>query len=233
MGLLPYFYGASDRTSLIGKSNKSAASSRVSQNKSPSGRGSKNPPMLKATIQAQHRFRFSANGSAFSGTISYEDLADLMCVAVTSTSASRLFDAVKLKEVEIWACNSAGDASNTAEIEFLETLIIGGPGVTYSDTAMGLQNIAHVHAKPPPGSRLAGWLSNTTGSSGTDVNLFRLAVPKGGIVDIVLEVCMYDNDTAINVTGTVAGASAGKTYCRPLDSAQNTAILLPISWDFI
>lgn len=189
--------------------------------------------MLKATIQAKHRFRFVANGSSYSGSISFDDLADLMCVATGATAAFRLFDAIRLREVEIWACNAAGDASNTVEVEFLETAIIGGPGATFSDTAMGLQNIAHVCCKPPKNSRLDLWLNNATGLSGNDVNLFRLAVPKGGIVDIVLEGCFYDNDATVSVTGTVSGATIGKTYCRPLDSAQNTAILLPVSWDFI
>jgi len=189
--------------------------------------------MLKATIQAQHRFRFNANGSAFSGNISFEDLADLMCVAVTSTTASRLWDAVKLREVEIWAGNSAGNSSNTVEIEYLNTTILGGPGTTFSDTAIGLMDVAHICTKPPAGSRASQWLNNTTGSSGGDFNLFRLAVPQGGVVDVVLDLCIYDNESAVSVTGTVAGASAGKTYCRPLDSAQNTAILLPVSYDYI
>jgi hypothetical protein len=189
--------------------------------------------MLKATIEAQHRFRFSSNQSAFSGTISFEDLADLMCVAVTATSASRLFDAIRLRGVEVWATNTTGDSSNTVEIEYLNTLIFGGPGVTYSDTALGVTDIAHISTRPPLGSRAASWLNNTTGSSGGDFNVFRLSVPKGGIVDVIMDVMFYDNEAAVNVTGTVAGASAGKTYCRPLDSAQNTALLLPISWDYI
>lgn len=189
--------------------------------------------MLKSTVQVKHRFRFVANGSSYSGIISFDDLADLLCVATGAIAAFRLFDAVRLREVEIWACNAAGDASNTAEVEFLNTATTGGPGVTFSDTAMGLQNIAHVHAKPPKGSRADLWLNNATGQLGNDYALFRLAVPKGGIVDIVLEGCFYDNDTSVSVTGTVASATVGKIYCRPLDSAQNTAHLLPISWDYI
>jgi hypothetical protein len=189
--------------------------------------------MLKATIQATHRFRFTANGSSYGGNISFEDLADLMCVATTSTSASRLWDAVRLREVEVWAANSAGNSSNTVECEFLNTLIFGGPGTTFSDTALGLTDVAHIKCSPPASSRAANWLNNTTGSSSGDYNLFRLAVPQGGVVDVVLDVSMYDNDTAVNVTGAVSGASTGKTYCRPLDSAQGTALLLPVSWDYV
>lgn len=158
---------------------------------------------------------------------------DLMCVATGATAAFRLFDGVRLRGVEIWACNSAGDSSNTVEIEYLDTATIGGPGVTFSDTAMGLQNIAHVFARPPSGSRASFWLNNATSLSGNDFNLFRLSVPKGGIVDVILEVCLYDNDTSVSVTGTVAGATVGNVYCRALDSAQNTAVLLPVSWNTI
>ncbi len=214
-------------------SNKRAASSRVSQNKSPRESGNQNPPMLDVSIHASHRFRFVNNGSAFTGAISFEDLQDLMCVATGATAAFRLWDAVKLKEVEVWGANSAGNASNTVQVEYLDSLLLGGPGKTFSDTALGLQNIAHVRCKPPKGSRASFWLNNTTGAPGNDYNLFNLNVPLGGVVDISLEFVFYDNDNPVAVTGTVTGATVGKTYCRALDSAQNTAILLPVGYDTI
>jgi hypothetical protein len=189
--------------------------------------------MLNATIQATHRFRYVNNGSAYSGNISFEDVADSMCVATAAAVAYRLFDAVKIKEVEVWCANAAGDAANTVEIEWLNTLLIGGPGSTISDTALGLHDIAHVVARPPKGSKADFWLDNSTGLSGGDFNIFRLACPKGSVVDITLECAIYDNDTAVAVTGAVAGATVGKTYARPLDSAQGTAILVPVSYDFI
>jgi hypothetical protein len=156
-----------------------------------------------------------------------------MCVATAAAVAYRLFDAIRIKEVEVWGGNSAGDAANTVEIEWLDTLLIGGPGMTISDTALGLNDIAHVISRPPKGSKSAFWLNNSTGLSGGDFNILRLACPKGSVIDIVLECVLYDNDTAVLVTGAVAGATTGKTYARPLDSAQGTAILVPVSYDFI
>jgi hypothetical protein len=188
--------------------------------------------IVLTTITATHRFRFVCNGSAYSGTLTFEDFADLMCVATSATTAKRLWDAVRVREVEVWAANSAGDSSNTVEIEYLQTLNVGGPGFTFSDTAMGLQNVAHICTRPPKLSRTDFWLSNSTGASGNDVDLIRLAVPKGGVVDVTLDFAFYDNDAPINVTGAIAGATTGKIYCRPLDSASGTAILVPVSYDF-
>jgi hypothetical protein len=156
-----------------------------------------------------------------------------MCVATTATTAVRLFESVRIKCIEIWACNAAGDASNTVQLEWVNTVIVGAPGSTHNDTAMGLQNIAHISCKPPKFSRADFWLNNSSGGSGADYTIANLNIPKGGVIDVVLEACLYDNDTAVSVTGAVAGATTGKTYCRPLDSASGTAGLDPIGYDSI
>lgn len=166
-------------------------------------------------------------------TITVDDLLDLVCVATGAAVAYRLCAGVKIKSVEMWGANSAGNSSNTVQLEWLQTLLTGGPDDVFNDTALGLADVAHIHSKPPVGSRCEMWLSTTALSSGNDVNLFTLTVPQGGIVDIVLEQVLYDTDTPISVTGVVAAATTGKSYTRSLDSASGTANLVPVGRDTI
>jgi hypothetical protein len=196
--------------------------------------GLNNPPQIQPTIKVGHRFRFVINGAGGSSQVfTIQDICDLLCVATAATVAYRLFDAVKLKKIEAWAANSAGNASNTLELEWIKTLVIGGPGLSVTDTAMGLANIAHICSRPPMGSRASEWLSTASLAAGSDIDLFRLVVPQGSIVDVEIEGCFYDTDIPVLVTGAVAGATTGKTYCRALDSAAGTALFVPIGFDTI
>jgi len=214
----------------VAKSNKRAAPSRVSQNKSPSGMGSKNPPMLNASISVQHRLRFINNSDPFSGEIDSQEILDLLCVGVTATTAARVCDAVRIKSAELWACNTAAVYGNTVELEWLNNNSGNfGPGKTFSDTALGLNDIAHISCKPPKDSTAAFWLNETHGTDG----LIRLAMPENCVLDLVLELVFYDNDTPLFVGNAVSGATPGKFYCRALDNSDATPLIIPVSYDTI
>ena len=207
--------------------NRSGARSRVTQNKSPS-----NPPRLVPTlIIKNHRCRFVVN-SAGGGTrqIDSKDLMDLFCVATAANAATRILDGIKIKSIEMWAANSAGNASNTVQLEFLNQAAagIGGPGVVFNDTAIGLNDIAHLKAQPPRNSTAASWI---TGFSTTDILEFVL--PQGSVVDVIFDLVLCESETASNVTGAVAGGTVGKLYCRPLDSTNVTPIMIPVGFDYI
>lgn len=231
--LIPPLYLSLQGFNPIPKSNRRAAPSRVSRKKSPSVRGNRNPPQLLVSSKFNQRYRFLANGAGGTvKTITIYDLLDLLCVATGAAAAVRLCSAAKLKSVHVWAANSAGNASNTVQCEWLQTNIIGGPDETINDTAIGLTDIAHIHTRPPRGSRASDWLA-VSSLGGADVDLFILTVPQGGVVDIVLEQVLYDSDTSISVTGAVAAATTGKFYTRCLDSATGTATLVPVGRDTI
>lgn len=188
--------------------------------------------MFKATITKKHRLRFVANGSAFAGVITNSELLDLLCVAISATTAARVCDGMKISKVDIWAANSAGNSSNTAELEWLNEGAIGayfGPGVTVSDTALGVTDIAHVSTTPPVGSSAAFWLNDAEAS----YELMRLSIPQGGVVDVILDIVLFDNDDPRSVLGSLSGATPGKFYCRALDNSDSTPVLKPVSYDTI
>jgi hypothetical protein len=215
-------------STLVAKSNKRAAPSRVSQNKSPRGKGTLNPPMLNATITSKHRLRF-VNQEAVNRVITPTEILDLLCVGITATSASRVCDGMKIELCEAWAGNTDG-AANTVEVEWLNDPSGNyGPGKTISDTSLGYTNIAHVISKPPAGSSAAFWLNDTHG----DVGILRFALPAGAVVDLVIQLVLYDNDDPTLVSGAVTGADPGKFYCRALDNGNATPVMNPVSYDFI
>ncbi len=149
-------------------------------------------------------------------------------MATGSTSAYRIFDSVKLKGVEIWAANAAGDTSNSVLIEYNGlNNIVSSAGMSFSDTAMGLSDVAHVRAIPPVGSLASFWQGPGTGQ-----DLFRIEGPKGSIVDVELEFTFADSEPPQGVGAAVSGATIGQIYLRALDST-STAVLQPIGYDTI
>lgn len=175
--------------------------------------------------------RFVCN-AAGGGTrqLDSKDLMDLFCVATAANSATRILDGIKIKSIEMWAANNAGNSSNTVQIEYLNQNAagIGGPGTVHNDTAVGLYDIAHVKTQPPKNSTCGSWI---TGFSTTD--LFELILPQGCVVDVVADLVLCESEIASTVTGAVAAATSGKLYCRHLDSTNATPILVPVGFDYI
>lgn len=211
---------------LVAKNVKRGASRRVLQNKTPK-KGYKSPPQNSNTVISRHRFRFVANGAGgLTRTLNDRDFLDLLCVATGAAVAYRVLAGVKIIEIEMWSANS-GVAANTVQIEWSETSGTGGPGMTLSDTAIGINDIAHICAKPLKESRASFWLANLGNT------VCEIVCPQGTVVDVTLDICFFDSEAPIAVTGAVAAATTGKFYYRPLDSTNAAPGLLPISADYI
>jgi len=202
--------------------NKSGAKRRVTQKKSP--QGTKNPKQLQSNITVSHTFRYVSSAGGANINISNMDLIDTMCCATTSTAAYRSLDGIKLKAVEIWSANSAGNSSNTIELEWVPVNYAGNSGVTITDTAVGISDIAHIYARPPKDSGASFWVS---GNPSTSLNFFRMTIPEGAIVDVTCQLSFKDNDIAVAVNGSVSGATAGTFYYRYLDS-NGSKLLAPL-----
>ena len=186
--------------------------------------------MIKSTLNVTHRFRFVVtNASGINFTLTAIDFLDLLCVATGGNVAYRICDSVKIKELEIWCANSSGSSSNTVQIEYSAAGgYSGSSGLTFNDTALGTADIAHVKARPPPGSSASFWLGNSANGS-----LVTVTGPQGSVIDIVLEVSIMDTESAVVVTGLVSGATTGKMYCRPLPNSSGTAVAFPVGYDYI
>jgi len=213
----------------VAKNQKRGASRRVIQSKSPNGRGSKNPPQLLTSVALKHRLRYVVNNAGGIITkITNTALLDSLCMATNAVAAARLCDGYKIMNIEIWSANGSGNLSNTISLEWVDSPIVGGPGFVVTDTVLGLADIAHVCTSPPAGSLSSFWLPN----SGAEVTLCNLQLPQGSIVDITMGLVLADTDAPVFVTAAVVGATAGKFYCRYLDST-STNVLVPVGFDSI
>jgi len=103
----------------------------------------------------------------------------------------------------------------------------GGPGWTISDTAIGINDIAHICAKPAKGSRADFWLANLGNT------VCEIVCPQGTVIDLTVDMCFVDSEAPVAVTGAVVLATVGKFYYRPLDSTNAAPGILPISADYI
>jgi len=148
-------------------------------------------------------------------------------MAASAVQAFRICESVRLKKVEVWAANNAGNASNTIQLEWTKTTTTGGPGDTVSDTAVGIMDIARISCKPSPLSLAATWAGTTA------QNFMQVTLPQGAIIDIVMDFVLMDTDVPVAVTSAVVGATVGKLYCRALDNQNAAPVILPVGLDTI
>lgn len=173
--------------------SKRAASRRVSQNKSPN-KGYKNPPQVVTELVGTQTFRFKYNKDENDFSLIFYDL-DLLNmlsnVIAPASTASRIFESVKLKRVEMWNANIANTA-HTISLEWLRTYPFGNKTSIHSDTAVGTAEPAHIFVKPPKDSYCRVWLSG----SDEPKPLFQVSLCNGTIIDITLSYVVNVNAQA-------------------------------------
>jgi len=196
--------------------------------------GIPNPPQWSPTVKFNYiqRFFCAPGGGVNLRPITNLDLLDLKFVATGAAAGNRIFGGVKLNSLDVWCANTSATASNTVLVEwFTNNPSLGSSSKIFSDTAVGTTNVAHVHAKPPPGSFSADWLPNVIG---TNYSIFNITCPQGSIVDVNMTVELIDDETTNTlISGTIAAATAGVLYTRALDSVAGTAGFTPLGVNFI
>ena len=185
-----------------------------------------NPPQIATSICFGHKFRFLASAAISSRNLTFVELLDLLCVAVTTTSAYRICGSVKLNSIEMWAATTTASSSQTVSFQKFGSLVgAAGNSKLYSDTALGVSNVAHVKVRFNDGEQLGQWQNGTaTGIYGA------ITIPQGGVVDLSVTFTLNEVSGTAAVTGTVAAASVGQIYLRSLDNGQATPQLTPISY---
>jgi hypothetical protein len=186
------------------------------------------PPQWSPTVAVDLHLRFElATAGVNSLAISTTDLLNLKVVATTAVLAYRIFDAVKLRKVEIWCANTVATASNTVEVEFLSSNpYYSDDSKIFTKTAVGTSAVAHVVAKPNPKGMSSAWFSGASNS----FTIFNISAPQGSIVDVYLSARLIDDEPHLPNAGiTVAAATAGTFYGLYLDNDQGAAaVILPL-----
>jgi hypothetical protein len=180
------------------------------------------PPPFVPTVSLFHKFRFSNGGNSGTYTIARQQLLNLLLVAQTTVLSVRLFQAIRLRKVEIWANPTAlGSTPSTVSIEWLGE---NSPSTVISDTTMGVRP-AHISSKPPARSSAQWWSLNAFNEY--DV-LFILTLPAQCIIDVSVDL-RYVEQEAPTLGDVPAGATAGQVYGDYLDGIA-TSKLAPVGF---
>ena len=193
--------------------------------------GTLQPGPYVPTIIVSKVFRFQA-ASALSGyVVQTRDLGDMLCVAVTATSAYQLAKAIRVRKVEMWGvAGQDGRSGSTISIDWLGgTAGTIGSNIKQSDSTIGTARIPHLVSKPNKMSQAAQWQA----ANQSPADLFSITLPANGVIDVHLSLVLLDDAGVNAVTAAVAGATVGQLYCRALASNASTSSLPPVSFPTI
>jgi len=153
-------------------------------------RVSPQPPKYDSNAYVSKTFRFFCSAAGFY-TITPAKLGALIVVGtVVNTSATLLFDAVKIRKVEIWAGQISVGGASTVSCSWSGSIagLMGNQRVD-SDTSIGADRVAYVCSKPPKLSQAAQWQQTDNSGIGTNT-IFQLNLVAGAIVDLHLNLRM-------------------------------------------
>lgn len=167
------------------------AKSKPRQN---SNRGSQDPPQFNMQPTNRRRLRFiSAATESVTDVIHSGDILAALGVFTTGNdSGTKTFTiaaAARIKSIEIWAAPKADSSGawNSAYVEWRNSTAFSKSTKT-EDASISNARPLHVFTKPPKESVSNLWFH------GMGVELLRIKVPTGSIIDVVCEYLICDKD---------------------------------------
>lgn len=168
------------------------------------------PPQIQSYgIVHSTRLRFSAVAAANATLITFQNLMDLINVALTTVTAAQLFRTVRIRKVSVWAVPALGTSATCEVVYIAGTTGFAGDLKIHTDTSMGIQP-AHVSAKPAARSAAALFQESAATVA------FSLTCPAGAVVDVELTFRGVPNAFVATQNAPV-GVTAGAWYYRGLD----------------
>ncbi len=173
------------------------------------------PLQLATSIRLHHVFRFINTGVTTSISVKYDDLLSLWVVATGATTGYTLFNAVRMRKVELWGPMTSTLIPVTATLDWAGTTTgASGTNLKLSDTSMGSFASAHISSLAPKTAQASQWQPSGNGTA------FTLSVPSNSIIDVHVSYGVIDDGTA-GSTVSLTGATTGANYFRPLDAGGN------------
>jgi hypothetical protein len=201
--------------------NKRRGPSNGRRNKGGENQLIAHPPVIRSYgITRDVRIRFVSN-AAFTGSITFQNLLDLILIGTSTTTLADLFFAVRLNSVELYSLPAVGGASTVTLIYSGATVGASGDQKAHTDTSMGIEP-AHVKAAPDRLTQ-AGQFQ----PSSADV-AFAMQIPTGTVVDVSLT---FRNpvDGAVPIASQNAGVglTIAQVFYRGLDGKASATTQLP------
>jgi hypothetical protein len=191
------------------KNNTRGPRRQTSSGRAVVGRSLQPPPFIP-TMRLSHKFRFNNGANSGTFTILRSNILNLVLYSTSATLTARIFQAVRLKRVEVWG-NPVALGSPPSQVS-LEWIGENSPSTVVSDTGMGVRP-AHVRSEPPPSSSNRWW--SISGTSESD-QLFTLILQANSVIDVTLELRLVEQE-APTAGDVPAGASLGQLYGDYLD----------------
>jgi len=182
------------------------------------------PPQLSSNIILAHKYRYTATAAANAILINGASLLLSAGVVgtVTNTTVVSLFQALRVKRVEIWGMSSALAVPATVTLEWLGGAIASAP-VEVSDTSLSTAAPAHINTRPPHNSTPSLWQL----PSGLNNSMFQITCPAGSIIDVELELILQDGATITSFPA--ATAALGQIYYLALDCSVPSHNFVPVA----
>ncbi len=185
----------------------------------------RHPPQLNISPGLRHRFRFNSLVGITRFAVSWSDLLDMLWLATSAVTGYRLYQYVRLHEVEAWAPSRTDGTNYIAQslnIEFVDlTSGRSGPGDVFSDTSMDLTTPAHIRARPRPGSNNAEWQGLGTSQA------FVLTCPEATVIDVEVSFQQVITYAGTAIGQAPIGATTGTIYLGSLDGLRSGTTSLP------
>jgi len=185
---------------------------------------SEHPPAMPFyQLTWSKRLRFIATSNIVNFDITYQMLLNTILFATTATAPYQVFDAVRVKFVEIWSpsfvttTTSVPPLPTTCSVAFQGTAVDGDFALC-SDTSM---TIHPAHVKAVPRNALAGLWQNGVANACATINC-----PIGSVIDIMADFRDLPGTAAAALNPSV-GATVGGVFYRGLDGAPAATTTMP------
>jgi len=152
-----------------------------------------------------HRFRFAAITTLSRIPVTRGNLLNLMEVETGATSAVRIFESVRVVDVEGWVPTTNAFASQEIALEWNGD---NSPSTIHSDISMNLAP-AHVLSQPPRDSSAKWW--SISGVNETEILLY-ITAPSGTVVDLRINARVIDHEAATAAEAPAGGTSGQVVY---------------------
>jgi hypothetical protein len=180
------------------------------------------PPQLRSYgLVKEARLRFVSN-AAFAGTITFQNLLDMVLIGTSATTLADLFFAVRVNSVEMWSLPAVGGANTVVCIFSGAVVGASGDQKTHTDTSMGIEP-AHVKARPDRLTQAGQFQPSSADAA------FTLQIPTGTVIDVSVSLRNpVDGAAPIVSQNAGVGITTGVIYYRGLDGKAVATTSLPV-----
>jgi len=206
-------------------SRKSGSSKRMN-NVEPRSQLAQQFKSQKIYRKTQRYFVSTNNNSAL--MYNQELLLSVGGMATTATNLAPMAESFKLNRVRVWGSPSSVGTACSVQVNWFpsaSTSLTYVPGLEYISTSCNTAVNAYISCKPPKNSLASFWQN-----SQSNLALFKLTVPAGGIIELDVSFILLTNDLLPTAYTTSTTMSVGYVYVVALDASTHS--ITPIGVPF-